>query len=170
MVRGPKKHMKRLNAPKHWMLSKMGGIFAPKPAAGPHKTRECLPLSLVLRNRLKYALTRRESMMILMQKHVKVDGKVRTELNYPTGFMGEIPTWTRVGNDLESRSLPTLRRHRVPLAHPLTPALPASSHPHQTLSRSRRATTSCACCTTRRAASCCTRSRAKRRASSCARW
>jgi small subunit ribosomal protein S4e len=91
MVRGPKKHMKRLNAPKHWMLSKMGGIFAPKPAAGPHKTRECLPLSLVLRNRLKYALTRRESMMILMQKHVKVDGKVRTELNYPTGFMGECP-------------------------------------------------------------------------------
>lgn len=27
MVRGPKKHMKRLNAPKHWMLDKLGGIF-----------------------------------------------------------------------------------------------------------------------------------------------
>ena len=27
MVRGPKKHMKRLNAPKHWMLDKLGGVF-----------------------------------------------------------------------------------------------------------------------------------------------
>jgi small subunit ribosomal protein S4e len=34
MVRGPKKHMKRLNAPRHWMLDKLGGVFAPKPAAG----------------------------------------------------------------------------------------------------------------------------------------
>ena len=38
-VRGPKKHLKRLNAPKHWMLDKMGGIWAPKPSCGPHKVR-----------------------------------------------------------------------------------------------------------------------------------
>ena len=61
---------------------------APKPAPGPHKQRECLPLSIILRNRLKYALTRKESLMIVMQKLVKVDGKVRTELNFPAGFMG----------------------------------------------------------------------------------
>jgi ribosomal protein S4E len=30
MVRGPKKHMKRLNAPSHWMLDKLGGIFVSK--------------------------------------------------------------------------------------------------------------------------------------------
>jgi small subunit ribosomal protein S4e len=89
MVRGPKKHLKRLNAPKHWMLAKMGGIWAPKPAAGPHKSRECLPLSIILRNRLKYALTRKEALMVVMQKLVNVDGKVRTELNFPAGFMGE---------------------------------------------------------------------------------
>lgn len=108
MVRGPKKHLKRLNAPYHWMLDKLSGIFvslfygcwsracwrlrrnsgarslraavaghaspfralgcfrviiahefhylivqAPKPSAGPHKQRECLPLLLILRNRLK---------------------------------------------------------------------------------------------------------------------
>jgi len=88
MSRGAKKHMKRLNAPKHWMLSKMGGVFAPKPAAGPHKNRECLPLSIILRNRLKYALTRKESSMIVMQRLVKVDNKVRTELNFPAGFCG----------------------------------------------------------------------------------
>lgn len=90
MVRGPKKHMKRLNAPSHWMLDKLGGIFAPKPSPGPHKQRECLPLILVLRNRLKYALTGKEVNSILMQRLVKVDGKVRTDTTYPSGFMDVI--------------------------------------------------------------------------------
>ncbi|MCL7037665.1 hypothetical protein MKW94_001298, partial [Papaver nudicaule] len=36
-ARGLKKHLKRLNAPKHWMLDKLGGAFAPKPSYGPHK-------------------------------------------------------------------------------------------------------------------------------------
>ncbi|KAK9127350.1 hypothetical protein Syun_016147 [Stephania yunnanensis] len=86
-ARGLKKHMKRLNAPKHWMLDKLGGAFAPKPSSGPHKSRECLPLILILRNRLKYALTYREVISILMQRHVLVDGKVRTDKTYPAGFM-----------------------------------------------------------------------------------
>ncbi len=76
---------------------------APKPSPGPHKQRECLPLIIILRNRLKYvefggcwvascddhhahkclcaahryALTGKEVQSILMQRHVKVDGKVR---------------------------------------------------------------------------------------------
>jgi len=87
MARGPKKHMKRLNAPKHWMLGKLGGIYAPRPSTGPHKLRECLPLSLILRNRLKYSLTRRETLMIVMRRSVAVDGKIRTDLNFPAGFM-----------------------------------------------------------------------------------
>jgi small subunit ribosomal protein S4e len=90
MARGPKKHLKRLNAPKHWMLDKLGGIWAPRPSTGPHKLRECLPMALVLRNRLKYALTRREINMITMRRLVKVDGKVRTDMNYPTGFQDVI--------------------------------------------------------------------------------
>lgn len=79
--------MKRLNAPKHWNLGKMGGVFAPKPSAGPHKMRECLPVTVVLRERLKYALTNKECMQICMERCVKVDGKVRTDHNYPAGFM-----------------------------------------------------------------------------------
>jgi hypothetical protein len=61
---------------------------APKPSSGPHKSRECLPLILIIRNRLKYALTYREVISILMQRHVLVDGKVRTDKTYPAGFMG----------------------------------------------------------------------------------
>ena len=60
---------------------------APKPSSGPHKTRECLPLILLLRNRLKYALTGKEVTSILMQRLVEVDGKVRTDKTYPVGFM-----------------------------------------------------------------------------------
>jgi small subunit ribosomal protein S4e len=93
MARGPIKHLKRLNAPKHWMLSKMDGIWAPRPTTGPHKLTESLPIILILRNRLKYALTGKETKQICMEKHVKVDGKVRTDPTFPAGFMDvvEIP-------------------------------------------------------------------------------
>ena len=40
MVRGPKKHMKRLAAPKSWMLEKLGGVYSCKPSSGPHKQGE----------------------------------------------------------------------------------------------------------------------------------
>jgi len=86
MARGPIKHLKRLNAPKHWMLDKLGGTWAPRPSTGPHKLRECLPLSLILRNRLRYSLTRRETVMIVLRRLVQVDHHVRTDLNYPSGF------------------------------------------------------------------------------------
>ena len=89
MARGPKRHLKRLNAPKHWMLDKLGGVWAPRPSTGPHKLRECLPLIILLRNRLKYALNTKEVKYILMQRLVKVDGKARTDKTYPAGFMGE---------------------------------------------------------------------------------
>jgi len=87
MARGPKKHLKRLAAPRSWMLSKMGGTWAPRPSPGPHRLRESLPMSLILRNRLKYALTRREVVIVTARRLVRVDGKIRTDLNFPTGFM-----------------------------------------------------------------------------------
>lgn len=90
MARGPKKHLKRLAAPRHWLLDKLSGTWAPRPSTGPHKLRECLPLIILLRNRLKYALTRREVISIVMQRHIKVDNKVRTDINYPAGFMDVI--------------------------------------------------------------------------------
>jgi len=42
-----------------------------------------------LRNRLKYALNNNEVTKIVMQRLIKVDGKVRTDSNYPAGFMGK---------------------------------------------------------------------------------
>jgi len=43
-----------------------------------------------LRNRLKYALTGREVTLIVAQRLIKVDGKVRTDNTYPTGFQDVI--------------------------------------------------------------------------------
>jgi len=87
MSRGPKKHLKRLDAPKHWMLDKLTGVFAPRPSTGPHKLRECLPLIVFIRNRLKYALTYAEGIKIMNQRLIKVDGKVRTDITFPAGLM-----------------------------------------------------------------------------------
>uniref|UniRef100_A0A673TBB2 40S ribosomal protein S4 n=1 Tax=Suricata suricatta TaxID=37032 RepID=A0A673TBB2_SURSU len=90
MACGPKKHLKQVAAPKHWMRDKLTGVFAPRPPTGPHKLRECLPLIIFLRNRLKYALTGDEVKKICMQRFIKIDGKVRTDITYPAGFMGNL--------------------------------------------------------------------------------
>jgi ribosomal protein S4E len=81
------------------MLSKLDGVWAPKPSAGPHAKRECLPLMLILRNRLKYALTGKECQQICMEKCVKIDGKVRTDKRYPAGFM-DVITLEKTGDQL----------------------------------------------------------------------
>lgn len=44
-------------------------------------------MCIILRERLNYALTNKECMQICMERCVKVDGKVRTDHNYPAGFM-----------------------------------------------------------------------------------
>lgn len=89
-ARGPKKHMKRITAPKSWMLSKLGGNWTTRPSQGPHKLRESIPLSVILQHKLKYALYAREARMILADKdgNIKVDGKVRTDEGFPVGLMG----------------------------------------------------------------------------------
>ena len=69
------------------MCNKLGGTFAPKPTHGPHGMKECLPLILILRNRLHYALNSKEVTMIVKSRTIKIDGKIRTDTRYPVGFM-----------------------------------------------------------------------------------
>jgi len=72
------------------MPDKLGGTYAPRPSPGPHKLRESLPMTIFLRNKLKYALNSHEVTLIVAQRLVKVDGKVRTDPTYPTGFQDVI--------------------------------------------------------------------------------
>lgn len=96
--RGPKHHLKTLNAPHHWMLPKTGGVFTYRPSAGPHKLRECMPLGVFIRNRLKYALNGTEIKKIVMARLIKVDGKIRTDCKYPAGFM-DVVTIDKTGEN-----------------------------------------------------------------------
>lgn len=72
------------------MLDKLSGTYAPRPSPGPHKLRESLPLTIFLRNRLKYALTGKEVTSIVKQRLIRVDNKVRTDETFPAGFMDVI--------------------------------------------------------------------------------
>jgi len=117
MNRNPKSHhLKRIAAPRHWLLDKLSGVWAPRPSPGPHKLRECLPIIIMLRNRLKYALTGREVKMIVMARHIRVDGKVRTDTKYPCGFQ-DVVTINRTGEhfrliyDTKGR----FNLHRIPV-------------------------------------------------------
>eukprot|EP01017_Pseudomicrothorax_dubius_P012739 TRINITY_DN15396_c0_g1_i1.p1 TRINITY_DN15396_c0_g1~~TRINITY_DN15396_c0_g1_i1.p1 ORF type:complete len:269 (-),score=56.87 TRINITY_DN15396_c0_g1_i1:128-934(-) len=89
MARGPKKHLKRIAAPKAWMLSKLGGSFAQRPSQGPHKLRESIPIGVILRHRLKLALTRREIINICNAKegNVRIDNRLRRDAKFPVGLM-----------------------------------------------------------------------------------
>lgn len=71
-------------------------------------------LQIFLRNKLKYALTGREVTLIVAQRLVKVDGKVRTDNTYPAGFMGECASRSTVASDVAcaSEELPSSMQRR----------------------------------------------------------
>ncbi|KAI5076188.1 hypothetical protein GOP47_0008253 [Adiantum capillus-veneris] len=54
-------------------------VGSPRPMQQAHKTRECLSMVVLLRNRLKYALTYHEVVAIGMQRLISMDGKVRID-------------------------------------------------------------------------------------------
>lgn len=71
------------------MLNKLGGVYATRASTGPHKRKECIPLTVLLRNRLRYAISRQESIKIVKDKEglIKVDGKIRRDPRFPLGIM-----------------------------------------------------------------------------------
>ncbi|KAM3135872.1 hypothetical protein pb186bvf_012001 [Paramecium bursaria] len=87
-ARGPKKHLKRIAAPKSWMLSKLGGIYTVRPSQGPHKLRESVPLAIILQHKLKVALYAREVKMILRERdgQIRINGKYRRDPGFPVGI------------------------------------------------------------------------------------
>jgi small subunit ribosomal protein S4e len=61
-----------------------------KPSPGPHSLENCLPLTIVLRDILGFAQTRKEAKTIVSQGRVHVDGKVRRKDDFPVGLMDVI--------------------------------------------------------------------------------
>jgi len=85
--KGKTGRLKRNPAPRFWPLHRKELLWAVKPSSGPHSLEHCLPLSLVLRDILGVAKTRKEAKKIISQGMVSVDGKVRRKDDFPVGLM-----------------------------------------------------------------------------------
>merc|ERR1712058_24405 len=104
--RGRRKSLKRLTAPKSWMLDKTGGTFAPKSSAFAPKSRDSFPMTLFLRNRLKYALSYQEVKKIVMQRLIKVDiasGKMKEFIKFDTGSFDIVHIKDALGHTFATR-------------------------------------------------------------------
>jgi small subunit ribosomal protein S4e len=88
--KGKTGRLKRKPAPDFWPIHKKEFIWVVKPASGPHSLENCLPLTLVLRELLGVAKTKKEAGMILSQGKVIVDGKKRLKTDFPIGLMDVI--------------------------------------------------------------------------------
>jgi small subunit ribosomal protein S4e len=108
--------LKRQFAPSHWSLDKLSGVYSSRPSTGPHKLRECIPLSVLLRNRLKYALSGQECLKICRDKdpNIKIDNRIRRDHRFPLGFQDVVSIqktgeFFRILYDIKGRFQP----HRI---------------------------------------------------------
>jgi small subunit ribosomal protein S4e len=82
--------LKRKPAPRFWPIHRKEAVWIVRPSSGPHSLEKCLPLSIVLRDILEVAETRKEAKKIITQGKVYVDGKVRLKDDFPVGLMDVI--------------------------------------------------------------------------------
>ena len=88
--KGKTSRLKRKPAPKFWPIHRKELPWVVKPASGSHSLHECLPLTLVLRDVLGVAQTRKEAKTIIDQGKVQVDGRIRRSDDFPVGLMDVI--------------------------------------------------------------------------------
>lgn len=79
-------HLKRLNAPNTWPIERKATAFVAKPLPGTHKLEECMPVGLLLREILKLGKDKREIKIILNNKNISIDNKIRKDVNFPVGL------------------------------------------------------------------------------------
>lgn len=106
--------LKRKPAPRLWPIHRKEFVWVVKPTPGPHSLERCLPLTIILRDILKVAKTRKEAKIITAQGKVYVDGKVRGEDRFPTGLMDVV---SLPDVDKHFRILPS---HKGLTLHPIT--------------------------------------------------
>ena len=102
--KGPKRHLKRLPAPRFWPILRKEYTWTVRPLPGPHPIERCMPLLIIVRDVLKLAKTAREARIIIKKGYVKVDGVVRKEPKFPVGLM-DVLTIEKLGQSF--RVLPT---------------------------------------------------------------
>lgn len=88
--KGKTSRLKRKPAPAFWPIHRKELPWIIKPAPGSHSLHECIPLTMVLRDILGVAQTRKEGKIILDQGKVLVDGKICKQDDMPVGLMDVI--------------------------------------------------------------------------------
>jgi small subunit ribosomal protein S4e len=88
--KGKTARLKRKPAPKYWPIHRKESPWVVKPASGPHSLQTCLPMTLVLRDILGVADTRKEGKLILSEGKIQVNGIVRKKDDFPVGLMDVI--------------------------------------------------------------------------------
>lgn len=86
-TKGKTGRLKRNPAPRFWPIPRKKFTWVIKPSSGPHSLKNCLPLSIIIRDILGLAKTRKEAKKIVTQGKVYVDGKVRRKDDFPVGLM-----------------------------------------------------------------------------------
>lgn len=82
--------LKRKPAPRFWPIHRKEYVWVVRPSPGPHSLKNCLPLTIILRDILGLVKTKKEAKTVISQGKVYVDGKVRREDNFPVGSMDVI--------------------------------------------------------------------------------
>lgn len=131
--RGGPRHVKRITVPMTVPIhDKKNLTWIIKSNPGPHNNEFSMPLGVLLRDVLKVAMTSREVGIILSNRAVLIDGKIRTEERFPVGLMdvitlnGEknyriiLDPMARLqpveinNEDAKSKILRVVRKHTVP--------------------------------------------------------
>jgi small subunit ribosomal protein S4e len=88
--KGKTARLKRNPAPAFWPIHRKEAPWVVKPSSGSHSLQKSVPLTLVLREMLGVAQTRKEGKLILTQGKVIVNGKVYKKDDIPVGLMDVI--------------------------------------------------------------------------------
>ena len=88
--KGKTARLKRKPAPAFWPIHRKDLPWIVKPSSGAHSLQKSLPLTLVLRDMLGVAQTRKEAILILQQGKLQVDGKIIKRSDFPVGLMDVI--------------------------------------------------------------------------------
>jgi small subunit ribosomal protein S4e len=88
--KGKTTRLKRKPAPAFWPIHRKELPWIVKPSSGSHSLQKSIPLTLVLRDMLGVAQTRKEAILILQQGKIQVDGKIVKRSDLPVGLMDVI--------------------------------------------------------------------------------
>jgi len=85
-----KQHLKRLNAPKSWPISRKGTKWVTRQNPGTHGLDESVSINIMLKDMLKYARTTRDARRILNNREVLIDNIPRKDVKFPVGIFDVI--------------------------------------------------------------------------------